>query len=97
MLETDQQKKWLDTMRRRAELMHNLYARIGELSKTRDRQEIIRVASETLEVSPVENGNEVSFGSLEIIFSDDNEVVDIRSDDGTSTFSVKPLTGNSAG
>ncbi|MBT8084617.1 MAG: hypothetical protein HKN35_04740 [Woeseia sp.] len=97
MTETDQQKKWLETMRQRAELMNGLYERIGTLSEQRNRKEIIRVASETLEASPIENGNEVKVGSLEIKFNDDNEVVDIRSDDGTSSFSVKPLTGKSAG
>ncbi len=97
MPETDQQKKWLDAMRRRAEVMNDLYQRIDELSARRDRKEIIRIAAEALEVSPIENGNTVSLGSMEIEFNDDNEVVDIRNDDGTSSFSVKPQTGESAG
>lgn len=97
MPETEQQKKWLDTMRQRAELMNKLYERIGELSEQRNRAEIIRVASEALEVTPIEEGNQVTVGSLEIVFNEDNEVVDIRSDDGTSSFSVKPLVGQSAG
>jgi hypothetical protein len=96
MPDTDQQKKWLEAMRRRAEIMNDLYTRIDELSKQRNRKEIIRVAAEAMEVSPVENGNEVSIGSLEIVFNDDNEVVDIRNDDGTASFSVKPLSGESA-
>lgn len=95
MPETNQQLKWLESMRQRAELMNELYATIDELSAQRNRKEIIRVTSEALEASPIENGNEVSVGSLEIIFNDDNEVVDIRSDDGTSSFSVKPEQGQS--
>lgn len=97
MPETDQQKKWLEAMRRRAELMNDLYQRIDELSAQRNREEIIRVVSEALEASPIENGNTVAVGSMEIVFNDDNEVTDIRNDDGTSSFSVKPQTGESAG
>lgn len=96
MPDTDQQKKWLEAMRVRAEKMNDLYSRIDDLSKQRNRKEIIRIASEIMEVSPVENGNDVTIGSLEIIFNDNNEVVDIRNDDGTASFSVKPLSGESA-
>jgi len=96
MPETNQQQKWLETMRQRAELMNDLYERIDELSAQRNRKEIVRIVSEALEVSPIENGNEVAVGSMEIVFNDDNEVVDIRNDDGTSSFSVKPQVGESA-
>lgn len=96
MSETDQQKKWLEAMRVRAEKMSDLYTRIDQLSKQRNRKEIIRLASEIMEVSPVESGNDVRIGSLEIIFNENNEVADIRNDDGTASFSVKPLSGESA-
>lgn len=97
MVETKAQQQWLDTMRQRAELMNDLYERISILSEQRNRKEVIRIAAEALKVSPIENGNSVTVGSMELVFNDDNEVVDIRSDDGTSSFSVKPLSGVSAG
>lgn len=93
MPETNQQKKWLDAMRRRAELMNELYERIGELSAAGDRQGIVELVSRTLETAPIEDGNRVVIGSLEIDFDDAGRVTELRSDDGTATFSVKPATG----
>ncbi len=93
MRETDQQRKWLDAMRRRSELMNDLYERIAALSAAGDRQGIVELASRTLEAAPIENGNRVVVGSLEIEFDDTGRVTELRSDDGTATFSVKPATG----
>lgn len=91
MPETNQQKKWLEAMRQRAELMNDLYARIAELSEQRDRAGIVRHVARTLEATPIEAGNSVLIGSLEIEFDDDGSVLDVRSDDGTASFSVKPV------
>lgn len=88
---TNQQKKWLEALRQRADLMNDLYGRIAELSERRDRKGIVEHVSRTLASTPIENGNDVLIGSLEIEFADDGSVVDIRSDDGTSSFSVKPV------
>ena len=85
-----QQKKWLEAMRQRAELMNEIYAKVSELSEQRDRQGVIDMVSEKLSATPIENGNTVTIGSMEIEFADDGKVADIRTDDGTASFSVKP-------
>lgn len=89
MADPGQQKKWLEALRKRSELMNEIYARVEELSAKGDRRGIVDYVSRTLESTPIESGNTVRFGSLEIEFSDDDRVVDIRSDDGTSSFSVR--------
>ena len=91
MPETNQQKKWLEAMRQRAELMNDLYGSIAELSDQRDRAGIVAHVARTLEATPIEAGNVVLIGSLEIEFADDGSVLDVRSDDGTASFSVKPV------
>ena len=90
MPDPNQQKKWLEAMRRRSELMNEIYAGVGEMSGRKSRDEIVDFVAGKLESTPVENGNVVLIGSLEIEFDDDGKVTDLRSDDGTASFSVKP-------
>jgi len=92
MADPGQQKKWLEALRKRSELMNEIYTRVADLSEKGDRQGIVDYVSGALESTPIENGNTVRFGSLEIEFDDDDRVVDVRSDDGTSSFSVRTKT-----